>query len=105
MEVSLFSLGGHRRFYPATGYNSHEQGSLGIESRLALFWLRAFGYTAPLALYLLHKYSVVNVQVRYALTYRRWGKGKYRVLKFFLNFSFELKKGYGQYHFALPIIQ
>lgn len=79
MEVSLLSLGGHRRFYPATGYNSHEQGSLGIKSRMALFWLRAFGDTAPLALYLLHKYLVVNVQVRYALTYRRWGKGKYRV--------------------------
>ena len=60
MEVSLLSLGGHRRFYPATGYNSHEQGSLGIMSRMALFWLRAFGYTAPLALYLLHKYLVVN---------------------------------------------
>lgn len=89
MEVSLLSLGGHRRFYPATGYNSREQGSLGIKSRMALFWLRAVGYTAPLALYLLHKYLVVNVQVRYALTDRRWEKGKYRVREIFLIFSFE----------------
>ena len=89
MEVSLLSLGGHRRFYPATGYISHEQGSLGIKSRMALFWLRAVGYTAPLALYLLHKYLIVNVQVRYALTDRRWEKGKYRVREIFLNFSFE----------------
>ena len=79
VQSSVFCLGGHRRFYPATGYNSHEQESLGIKSRMALFWLRAFGDTTPLALYLLHKYLIVNVQVRYALTYRRWRKGKYRV--------------------------
>ena len=53
---------------------------------MALFWLRAFGYTAPLALYLLHKYSVVNVQVRYALTYRRWEMEKYRVYKNIFKF-------------------